>query len=144
MLRVWERICPARLIRDICSIGAKLDNKTVIIPNAKLTGDNIINYSTKGTRRLDLVIGVSYSDDLKKVRKVMEDILDDDSRVLDDPPAKVDVLQCLGVPGNSHRRRCPRFDTHDQGVGGDKAFHATIKGFEGGLQSPGKVSGKPL
>ena len=68
------------------------DNKTVIIPNAKLTGDNIINYSAKGTRRLDLVIGVSYGDNLKKVRQVLEDILAKDDRVLDDPPAKVAVL----------------------------------------------------
>jgi small conductance mechanosensitive channel len=33
------------------------DNKTVIIPNAKITGDNIVNWSTKGTRRVDMVFG---------------------------------------------------------------------------------------
>lgn len=44
------------------------DNKTIIIPNAKLTGDNIINYSAKDTRRVDFTFGVSYSDDLQKVR----------------------------------------------------------------------------
>jgi small conductance mechanosensitive channel len=61
------------------------DNKTVIIPNAKLMGDNIINYSAKDKRRVDLVIGVSYSDNLQKVRQVLEDVLSKDNRVLKDP-----------------------------------------------------------
>ncbi len=68
------------------------DNKTVIIPNAKLTGDNIINYSAKGTRRVDMVIGASYSADIKKVKEVLEDILAGDSRVLKDPAATVGLL----------------------------------------------------
>lgn len=63
------------------------------MPNAKLTGDNIINYSAKGTRRVDLVIGVSYADDLKKVRKVLEDILAKDDRVLKDPPSQIAVSE---------------------------------------------------
>jgi len=58
------------------------DNKRVIIPNAKLTGDNIINYSAKEVRRLDLVFGVSYSDDLDKVRSVLQRIADADDRIL--------------------------------------------------------------
>ena len=61
------------------------DNKTVIIPNAKLMGDNIINYSAKDTRRVDLLIGVSYTDDLQKVRKVLQGIVEKDDRVLKDP-----------------------------------------------------------
>jgi len=69
------------------------DNRTVIVPNAKLTGDNIINYSAKGTRRVDLVIGVSYADDLKKVRKVLEGILANDDRVLNDPPPQIAVSE---------------------------------------------------
>ena len=46
------------------------DNKTIIIPNSKLTGDNIINYSTKGTRRVDLVFGISYQDDIDRAREL--------------------------------------------------------------------------
>ncbi|MEN8712971.1 MAG: mechanosensitive ion channel domain-containing protein, partial [Arenicellales bacterium] len=41
------------------------DNKTIIVPNAKLGSDNIINYSTQATRRVDLTVGVSYDADLK-------------------------------------------------------------------------------
>jgi small conductance mechanosensitive channel len=43
-----------------------VDNKRVIAPNAGLTGDLIANYSAEGTRRVDLVVGVSYSDNLDR------------------------------------------------------------------------------
>ena len=69
------------------------DNKTVIIPNAKLMGDNIINYSAKETRRVDLLIGVSYTDDLQKVRKVLQGILEKDDRVLKDPAPMIAVKE---------------------------------------------------
>lgn len=68
------------------------DNIRVIIPNAKLTGDNIMNYTANGTRRVDLVIGVSYEDDLKKAKRVIEQVLAEDERVLDDPPPTVAVV----------------------------------------------------
>jgi len=69
------------------------DNKKIIVPNANLTGDNIVNYSAKDTRRIDLVVGVSYDDDLDKVRKVLEQILADDERILDDPEPTIGVLE---------------------------------------------------
>ena len=69
------------------------DNKKIIIPNAKLLGDVITNYSAQETRRVDLVIGVSYSDDLQKVEKVLTDILSQDERVLKDPAPTIAVLE---------------------------------------------------
>ncbi|MBC8379331.1 MAG: mechanosensitive ion channel [Planctomycetes bacterium] len=69
------------------------DNKRVNVPNAQVTGGNIINYSVNGTRRVDLVIGVSYEDDLKKARQVLEDVLKADDRVLADPAYTVAVLE---------------------------------------------------
>jgi len=69
------------------------DNKIIIVPNAKITGDNIVNYSAKDSRRLDLVIGVSYSDDLQKVKEVLYDILKNDDRILKDPAPTVGVLE---------------------------------------------------
>ncbi len=67
------------------------DNKKIIIPNAKLTGDNIINYSANETRRIDLVIGVGYADDLAKVKEVLEDVLSKDDRILKDPAPTIAV-----------------------------------------------------
>lgn len=69
------------------------DNKTVIIPNAKLAGDNIINYSAKENRRVDLVFGVGYGDDLLKVREILEDVLSKDVRILQDPATTIAVLE---------------------------------------------------
>lgn len=61
------------------------DNKIIIIPNAKLGSDNIINYSAQKTRRVDMVVGVSYDADLKEVRNILEDIVSKDERILNDP-----------------------------------------------------------
>jgi len=69
------------------------DNKTVFIPNGKLMGDNIINYSKKGTRRLDLVVGVGYQDDIRKVKEVLQGLLAEDPRVLAEPAPTVAVLE---------------------------------------------------
>ena len=67
------------------------DNKTIIVPNAKLGNDNIVNYSTQETRRVDLTVGVSYDADLKEVRAILEDIVSKDERVLSDPAHQIVV-----------------------------------------------------
>ena len=69
------------------------DNRTVIIPNAALTSGNIINWSAKGTRRVDLVMGIGYGDDIDKAKKIMADILSKDERILEDPAPKVAVVE---------------------------------------------------
>jgi len=69
------------------------DNKTIFVPNGKLIGDNIINYSTKPTRRIDLVIGVSYDADLSHVKKVLENILSREDRILQEPEPTIGVLE---------------------------------------------------
>ncbi|WP_456375708.1 mechanosensitive ion channel family protein, partial [Thiolapillus sp.] len=61
------------------------DNKTIIVPNAKLGNDNIINYSTQKTRRVDMVIGVSYDADIRQTRDILQDIIDSDKRILREP-----------------------------------------------------------
>lgn len=69
------------------------DNKIIIVPNAKITGENITNYSARDTRRMDLIFGVSYSDDLQKVKEVLKDILTSDDRILKDPAPTIGVLE---------------------------------------------------
>jgi small conductance mechanosensitive channel len=69
------------------------DNRTVIIPNAKLTSDNIINYTAKPARRVDLVFGVSYSDNIDKVKEVITSVLSQDSRILKDPSPTIGLLE---------------------------------------------------
>ncbi len=61
------------------------DNKQVIIPNAKIYSDVITNYSATGTRRIDMVFGIGYEDDIAKAKEVIEEILKSESRVLNSP-----------------------------------------------------------
>lgn len=69
------------------------DNKKVIVPNGKLIADNITNFSARDTRRVDIVAGVSYGDSLDKVRRVLEEILASDERVLKEPAPTIGVLK---------------------------------------------------
>jgi len=59
-----------------------LDNKAIIVPNAKLTGDNITNYTRKEKRRVDLVFLVGYGEDTGKVKRVIAEVLAGDIRIL--------------------------------------------------------------
>lgn len=69
------------------------DNKTIIVPNAKIMGDNITNYTVKGTRRVDLVFGIGYGDDIDKARNIISQIITGDERVLEDPAPVVLVSE---------------------------------------------------
>jgi len=69
------------------------DNKTVIVPNAKLYGDNITNYSAKETRRVDLVVGVSYDADLGQVKAILNDIASKEERALKEPAPVIAVSE---------------------------------------------------
>jgi len=68
------------------------DNKVIIVPNAQVNSGTITNYSANDTRRVDLVIGVSYGDDLDKVRSVIQQVLAADDRVLKDPAPQIAVM----------------------------------------------------
>ncbi|WP_213997641.1 mechanosensitive ion channel domain-containing protein [Arsukibacterium sp.] len=67
------------------------DNKRVIVPNAQITGGPITNYSSEPIRRVDLVIGISYDSDLLLAKKLLEEILQNDERVLADPAFSIKV-----------------------------------------------------
>jgi small conductance mechanosensitive channel len=69
-----------------------LDNKRVIVPNSKMMGDNIINYSAEGIRRLDLVGSISYGDSIDTAKAALMDEITKDPRVLKDPAPMVGVL----------------------------------------------------
>ena len=69
------------------------DNVRIIIPNGQVTGSNIMNYTVNGTRRIDLVIGVSYEDDLKKTRQVIEKVITNDNRILKEPAYTIAVSE---------------------------------------------------
>ena len=69
------------------------DNKQVIVPNSQIMGSVITNYSANDTRRVDMVVGVSYSDDLDKVRSVISELISADDRILADPAPTIAVSE---------------------------------------------------
>jgi small conductance mechanosensitive channel len=70
-----------------------IDNKVVYIPNSKLINDNIINYNEKEIRRVDMVFGISYNDDIAKAKAIINSNLIADSRILKDPAPQVVVAK---------------------------------------------------
>lgn len=67
------------------------DNREIIIPNGKIYNDSIVNYSARATRRVDMVFGIGYGDDLLKAKQILMEILEQDERVLKDPAPLVNV-----------------------------------------------------
>lgn len=61
------------------------DNKEVIVPNGSILGSNITNYSARPTRRVDMVFGISYDDDIRKAKQLLEEIIAADERILPEP-----------------------------------------------------------
>ena len=61
------------------------DNKRVIIPNSQITSGSIINYSAEERRRVDMVFGIGYDDDIRKAKEILERLVSQDSRILKDP-----------------------------------------------------------
>ena len=69
------------------------DNKEILIPNAQIHQGTIINYSAKATRRVDLLIGISYGDSIKTARDIMQAIISQDNRILKTPIHTIAVDQ---------------------------------------------------
>ena len=68
-----------------------LSNKEIIIPNGALSNGNIVNYTTEGTRRVDLTFGVGYDSDIKKTKEVLMNVITSHPLVLKDPAPTVNV-----------------------------------------------------
>ena len=73
-----------------------LDNQLFVVPNSKIWGDVIKNVTAQDTRRIDMVFGISYSDDIPKAESILEDILQSHDKVLDTPESMV-RLHTLGA-----------------------------------------------
>jgi len=70
-----------------------LSNREIIIPNGALSNGNIINYTTEGTRRVDLIFGIGYDSDIKQAKAVLLSVLTNHPKVLKDPAPTVNVIE---------------------------------------------------
>lgn len=73
---------------------ATTDNKTIIIPNGKLSNETVTNYTQAGTRRVEWVFGISYGDDYQKAKELLDVYIAEDKRILSTPAPMV-ALSCL-------------------------------------------------
>ena len=81
-------------VEDIRICHTKLrttDNKVIYLPNGKLSTSEIVNYSEKDLRRVDLTFSISYSDDFEKAKKVIEEVWNQNELILKDPAPSVRV-----------------------------------------------------
>ena len=69
------------------------DNREIIVPNGDIYGGPITNNSRRSTRRIDMVFGIGYGDDLKKAKQLLEDIVKADERVLTEPEPVIAVSE---------------------------------------------------
>lgn len=69
------------------------DNKTIIVPNSGIMGGAITNYSTESTRRIDLVVGISYDADIRQAKEILKAIVNADTRVMAEPGTTIAVSE---------------------------------------------------
>ncbi len=111
------------------------DNQKQIIPNATITADVITNINAEDTRRIDMVVGIGYDDDIKLAKSTLEELMAADSRILKDPEAGVAVAE-LGASSVDLNVR-PWVKTDDYwGVRGDLIEAIKVTFDEKGISFP--------
>ncbi len=80
-------------VQILSTILKTVDNKQIVVPNAQIMNSIITNFSANETRRVDLVIGISYNDDIDKTRTIIQELINADNRILKDPACLVAVSE---------------------------------------------------
>ncbi len=80
-------------LQFLTTILKTVDNKQIVVPNAQIMSSVITNYSANDTRRVDLVIGIGYDDDIDKARDTIRELVDADDRILKDPACLIAVSE---------------------------------------------------
>ena len=122
-------------IRIFSTVLTTPDNKQITIPNGLINADTITNYSAKEMRRVDMIFGVGYDDDLKLAREVLTRVCSNHPKVLDDPELNVFVKN-LGASSVDFAVR-PWVKTADYwAVWGDVMEQAKVELEAAGLNIP--------
>lgn len=69
------------------------DNQKIIVPNSKITSSSITNVNAKDTRRIDIIVGISYEDNIKQAKEVLEKVVKENERVLKDKSVTIAVAE---------------------------------------------------
>ncbi len=117
------------------SIFRTPDNREITVPNGAIYADVITNYSARDTRRIDLVFGIGYGDDIRKAKTIIESVLKEDTRVLADPAPFIGVAQLGASSVDLHVR--PWVATSDYfATGCELKEHIKITFDENGISIP--------
>jgi small conductance mechanosensitive channel len=92
-VRLAEREGTVESITLVSTMLRTPDNLSVIIPNGTISANTIVNLTANPTRRIDLVIGIDYDEDLRKAKALLEEIVHGEPRVLADPPPIIAVAE---------------------------------------------------
>ena len=76
-----------------CTLLHTGDNQRIIVPNSAIMGGTIVNVSAMPTRRIDLVIGISYDDNIGQARDIIMNVIESDERILKDPAPVIMVAE---------------------------------------------------
>ncbi len=87
------------------------DNREIIVPNGQLFGNNITNYSKRATRRVDMVFGIGYDDDIGKAKQIIKSIIESDDRIHSEPAPLIAVAELANSSVNINVR--PWCDTSE-------------------------------
>ena len=98
------------------------DNKVITVPNSKITSENIVNFSAMDTRRVDMVFGIGYADDIAKAKKVINKVIKGDDRILAEPEPLIAVSELADSSVNFNVRPWVKkedywnvyYDTHEK------------------------------
>ncbi len=65
----------------------------VVVPNRLVYNDTIVNYTAEDTRRVDMLFGIGYSDDISRARELIQEVISADERILEDPAPTIAVSE---------------------------------------------------
>lgn len=80
------------------------DNIAMIVPNSQVWGNTIMNYGLRDTRRVDLVLGIGYADDMEKAVTIVKSVINEDGRILEDPEPLVAIAELADSSVNIYAR----------------------------------------
>lgn len=99
-------------VHILTTILKTADNKKIIVPNGQIMGSVITNYSANKTRRVDMVFGVGYDDDIDQVRQTLQELLDAEDRILADPAPQITVAELADSSVNFNVRPWVKTDDY--------------------------------
>jgi small conductance mechanosensitive channel len=97
--KIGDAVEAAGIAGSVAEIGiftttiTSWDNKKIIVPNSSITSGVIVNINANDTRRVDMIAGIGYADDIERAKSVLEKILADHPNVLENPAPTVAVVE---------------------------------------------------